>query len=338
MNIYEINVDENLIKDVAILDTYLFQCQCALFLIDITSKESFELVKDLFESFEIKSFPYLKIIIVLTKTDLSDKKKINLDELNEFLNSNSSFQKEEISINSKNNISKLLNKINSAVNVTNNNFPCNFIFESIESKSSLINYDGSLSFILLGDSTVGKTCFYRRYFKDDFNPTVLPTIGIDKQTKHVKIKNKSFKISLWDTAGQERFKKLLPKNYYNNADGIFLLFDLTKEISFESVTIWVENIKENANKSKVVDGKEIGITLYLIGNKIDLPNREVNKKHIISLAQSIGAKYFEISCKTNMNIPEVMLNMIMDSYINYYHSGERFSLESSKKHQKRKCC
>ena len=74
----------------------------------MTSKKSFEQVKGLIESIEINNFPYLKIIIVLTKEDLADKKEINSDELQEFMNTNSSFQNEEISSNSKDNLPKLL--------------------------------------------------------------------------------------------------------------------------------------------------------------------------------------------------------------------------------------
>jgi len=280
----------------------------------------------------------LKIIIVLTKTNLTDKKEVNSEELEKFLKSNSSFQNEEIFPNSKDNLTQLLNKINSAINDTENNLPCNFISEAVELKTGLINFDGSLSFILLGDSTVGKTCFFKRYFKNEFNEIDLPTIGIDKETKHVKINNKSIKISLWDTAGQERFKKLLPKNYYSNADGIFLLFDLTNGDSFESVSKWVKDIKDNAKKSKVVNGKETGVIIYIIGNKIDLPDREVTKEQINSLTNSLGVKYFEISCKTNMNLPEVILNMIMDTSINSSFSGEGFPLQNSKKKKKKKCC
>lgn len=280
----------------------------------------------------------MKIIFVLTKTNLTDKKEVNSEELEKFLKSNSSFQNEEIFPNSKDNLTQLLNKINSAINDTENNLPCNFISEAVELKTGLINFDGSLSFILLGDSTVGKTCFFKRYFKNEFNEIDLPTIGIDKETKHVKINNKSIKISLWDTAGQERFKKLLPKNYYSNADGIFLLFDLTNGDSFESVSKWVKDIKDNAKKSKVVNGKETGVIIYIIGNKIDLPDREVTKEQINSLTNSLGVKYFEISCKTNMNLPEVILNMIMDTSINSSFSGEGFPLQNSKKKKKKKCC
>ena len=77
---------------------------------------------------------------------------------------------------------------------------------------------------------------------------------------------------------------------------------------------------------------------YIIGNKIDLPDREVTKEQINSLTNSLGVKYFEISCKTNMNLPEVILNMIMDSSINSSYSGEGFPLQNSNKKKKKKCC
>ena len=68
---------------------------------------------------------------------------------------------------------------------------------------------------------------------------------------------------------------------------------------------------------------------------MDLPDREVTKEQINSLTNSLRVKYFEISCKTNMNIPEVILNMIMDCFINYSNSGDGFSLGASKKKRKK---
>ena len=49
-----------------------------------------------------------------------------------------------------------------------------------------MNGQGALSFILIGDSTVGKTCFLTRYFKNQFNETFLSTIGIDKELNMLK--------------------------------------------------------------------------------------------------------------------------------------------------------
>ena len=58
--------------------------------------------------------------------------------------------------------------------------------------------------LLLGDATVGKTCFLMRYSDDVFMETYLNTIGSDYKLKIVKLDNgKTIKVQLWDTAGQE---------------------------------------------------------------------------------------------------------------------------------------
>ena len=75
---------------------------------------------------------------------------------------------------------ELLKKINVAVNESKNELPTNIVSEAIDKRSGLMNGRGALSLILIGDSTVGKTCFLTRYFKNQFNETFLSTIGIDK--------------------------------------------------------------------------------------------------------------------------------------------------------------
>ena len=137
----------------------------------------------------------------------------------------------------------------------------------------------------------------------------LNTIGIEKESKLVKIGGEIYKITLWDTAGQERFK-CLPRKYYQNADGIFLLFDVTKEETFNNVLSWITDVKESLNIRIGDDIDRSKIKLFLLGNKIDCPDRVISSKQGEKLACSFGMEYFEISCKLNMNIPEIMSRMI----------------------------
>ena len=74
--------------------------------------------------------------------------------------------------------------------------------------------------LLLGDSSVGKTCFLKRYTDDTFQDAYLSTIGFDYRFKMVPLKSgKKVKVQLWDTAGQERFRTIA-KSYYRGAHGI----------------------------------------------------------------------------------------------------------------------
>ena len=94
--------------------------------------------------------------------------------------------------------------------------------------------EGTISCILIGDSETGKSSFLIRYFKNEFSYTFLTTIGTDKEVKMIKINDKLYKFVLWDTAGQERFRSI-PGKYFQNAHGIFLLFDVNNRDTFNDV-------------------------------------------------------------------------------------------------------
>ncbi len=241
-------------------------------------------------------------------------------------------------------------KIFKSINDTPQNFPMNLVSESTKINTKLVNGEGSLSFILIGDSTVGKTAFFNRFRKDDFKDLHLPTIGIEKESKLVKVGGEIYKITLWDTAGQERFK-CLPRKYYQNADGIFLIFDVTKEDTFNNVSNWINDVKQNSKRSVEGGNGQLPITLFLLGNKIDVTERiqenDDNKDlhpRVISteqgekLASSLGMKYFEISCKINMNIPEIMSRMVMETYMKSHNIDDaiRLSTKNHKKKEKKK--
>ena len=280
----------------------------------------------------------MKTIIVQNKIDLQKPSQINESEITELIKNKKNIETIKISTKDRSGIDELINKINKSVNESKNELPMNIISESVDNKKKLVNSQGYLSFILIGDTEVGKTCFFNRYFRDTFSFDFLSTIGIEKESKLVKIDNEIYKITLWDTAGQERFKSL-PRKYYQNADGVFLLFDVTKEDTFNNVSNWINDMKENSN---LVIGQEgqTQIPLFLLGNKIDSLERVITIEQGKKLATSLGMKYFEISCKINMNIPEVMSQMIMESYMKTNHIDIWFKLSKKKaeKTEKKGCC
>lgn len=63
--------------------------------------------------------------------------------------------------------------------------------------------------VVLGDSTVGKSCLLHRFTEGRFpGPQHSdPTVGVDFFSRLVEIEpGKRIKLQLWDTAGQERFR------------------------------------------------------------------------------------------------------------------------------------
>ena len=332
LNIYEIRINDNLIKNKSYIDNLLFDCQCSLFLVDITNQESFLLIQNLIKNIEMKKYPYLKIILVINKLDQENIREISEFEIKEFLECNkTSIDSIKISIKNGNNIKELIKKLNTIINESTNEPPINKVLVAQKIIKGFSNSSNSLSFILIGDTSVGKKSFINTYCKKEFEDKFLSTIGIDKEAKNIKILNEEYKLTIWSTAGQERFR-CLPKKYYQNSDGIFVLFDITNKESFREISNWINDIKEN-NLSK-----ENNNIIYIIGNKIDLEDkREVNKEEVEEYAKSLGLKYFEISCKINLNIQEVMARMIMECYMqinNIKDTKDCFDLRQVQKEEK----
>ena len=148
--------------------------------------------------------------------------------------------------------------------------------------------------VILGDTSVGKNCFFNRYVDNTFEEKTLGTIGIEYRLKNVQLENGStIKLQIWDTAGQERFNSI-SKSYYRGAHAIILIFSVDNKKSFENVKTWVNQIKEETNEK---------ITLILVGNKIDLVDkREIMENEGEELANEFDINYYECSAKTGENI------------------------------------
>ncbi len=157
--------------------------------------------------------------------------------------------------------------------------------------------------LLLGDSSVGKTCFLLRYCDRTFQEAHLSTIGLDYRLKTMTLENnKNIKLQIWDTAGQDRFRALT-KNYYKGANGIILIYDISTTQTFENVKVWINQIKEEANANVII---------YLVGNKIDLPKdkRTVSEEEGQKLADEYKFLFKEASAKEGTNVNEIFQELV----------------------------
>ena len=98
---------------------------------------------------------------------------------------------------------------------------------------------------LLGDSQVGKTAICRAFMNYEFENEYLTTIGNIRLDKKYKLKNgEQIKLILWDSAGQERYRSVAMSTL-KAVTGVILVFDVTLRDSFQNVSKWLEDIKEN---------------------------------------------------------------------------------------------
>ena len=162
----------------------------------------------------------------------------------------------------------------------------------------------AIKIALLGDSTVGKTAICNSFMKLEFSQDMLSTIGQEKIERKYNLKNgKEIKLVIWDTAGQERFHSIAIKAL-KSAQGVIIVYDVTKKETFDHVNNWLETIKEEMPEPNLI----------LFGNKIDLENREVSFEDAEKYANKNNLKYFETSAKLNKGINEGFEYIINDSY------------------------
>ena len=341
ININEITINDDLMNNKFILEGLFYECHCILFVIDLTSKESFVKLEKFISSLEQNKFiendsNYLTIILVLNKSDLEQEIKIDKGEINEFLQKYPLINSIEISSINQKGIPELTQKIYDGFTKNENlSFPLDnlkfnenqYNYRSYD--SSNLDTEGTINCMLIGDSETGKSSFLIRYVRNNFSDIFLTTIGLDKEIKIYQHMDKKYRLILWDTAGQERFKSL-PKKYFQNADGILLLYDVSKKDTFEHVKNWIEDIKFNLNEERKTN-------IYLIGNKLDL-ERNVTREEGVEMARELGIKYFECSNKLNININEIMAHMIMDCSEGIKKEKKENKLKNNRKNKKKKCC
>ena len=196
---------------------------------------------------------------------------------------------------------------------------------------SKINTDCVYKVLLLGDSTVGKTCVLLKYTDKIFQDTHMMTIGLDYRLKTMKLQNgQDVKLQIWDTAGQDRFHSLT-RNYFKGAHGIILLYDITTQSSFDNVSKWIKQIKEDASEKVVI---------ILVGNKIDLEHkRAIPTEEGEKIAEDFGLIFFECSAKTGKNINEAFNELIKKTVANFSKpAGKGQKLKQNRSDGSKGCC
>ena len=92
------------------------------------------------------------------------------------------------------------------------------------------------------------------------------------------------------------------ESYYNKADAVLLVYDISKKKSFDEIkNYFCQKIRECCKKD---------IPIILLGNKADLPNREVQTEEGIALALQEKYKFKETSCAKNENVADAFEALI----------------------------
>ncbi|XP_035544989.1 ras-related protein RABC2a-like isoform X3 [Juglans microcarpa x Juglans regia] len=147
------------------------------------------------------------------------------------------------------------------------------------------SYDLSFKILLIGDSGVGKSSLLVSFISNSVED-LSPTIG-----------GKKLKLTIWDTAGQERFRTLT-NSYYRGAQGIILVYDVTRRDTFTNLSdVWAKEVELYSTNQ--------GCIKMLVGNKVDIDSeRVVSREEGIALSKELGCLFLECSAKTRENVEQ----------------------------------
>nr|XP_056711731.1 EF-hand calcium-binding domain-containing protein 4B [Euleptes europaea] len=160
--------------------------------------------------------------------------------------------------------------------------------------------DRLFKIVFVGNSSVGKTSFLRRFCEDRFSPGTAATVGVDYRVKTMTVDNSQVALQLWDTAGQERYHSIA-KQFFRKADGIIVMYDITERNTLTAVKQWLVSIEEATGEN---------IPVLLLGNKTDNEKeREVPYGSGAHLAKEYDLIFYECSALSGHNTSESVLHL-----------------------------
>ena len=157
------------------------------------------------------------------------------------------------------------------------------------------NYNYLLKFIIVGDSSVGKSNLLMKFAYNKFTDDYQATVGVEFAAKNIKIEQEIFRVQVWDTAGQENFRSIT-RAYYKNSVCAILVYDISNRESFEHISNWIEDCLAQSPKT---------VFMVLVGNKSDLDNRQVTYEEGKEMAEKSNLMFFETSAKTGDNVDKI---------------------------------
>jgi small GTP-binding protein len=149
-------------------------------------------------------------------------------------------------------------------------------------------------FILVGNTSVGKSCMLLRFKDSRFQEHMSATLGVDFGSQMVTVADGStIKVQVWDTAGQEEFRAIT-RAYYREAAAAIIVYDITDRRSFRKVQSWLSAVQGHATADQ--------IAITVVGNKVDLgetKKRQVSTEEGEAFVREQGLGVFvEASAKT----------------------------------------
>ena len=97
---------------------------------------------------------------------------------------------------------------------------------------------------------------------------------------------------------------LLSKNRWLIDPTFLLVFDVNNAKSFDEASNYIEQI------NRIKDSEDVPIVL--VGNKCDLPTRNVDMKQAKEMADNLESPFIETSAKTRMGVDDAFYSLVRE--------------------------
>lgn len=146
--------------------------------------------------------------------------------------------------------------------------------------------------ILLGEKGVGKSSLIERYVKNKFSNFENQGVRDAVHNKKYDVdKNLTVELSINDTCEVENLQKF-PREFFTDAHGAMLVFNLADHRSFERLSYWKEELDSMGPRD---------VVLCYLGNQAD---RTADRKVTLEEAKTLADDnlYYDVSAKAGNNV------------------------------------
>lgn len=150
---------------------------------------------------------------------------------------------------------------------------------------------------IIGDAAVGKTSTILRWSEGFFRQEYQSTMGVQHYSRVVNVGQDQtcVKMMIWDLAGQDIFRHLRAA-FYEGAKGLVVMFDVTRQDTFASVSKWIKEAIGFIGDS---------VPYVLAGNKTDLVPDEAYFFGAKEYADSLKIPLVLTSAKDGSNVDDL---------------------------------
>ncbi|MCJ2555282.1 MAG: GTP-binding protein [Candidatus Thermoplasmatota archaeon] len=155
-----------------------------------------------------------------------------------------------------------------------------------------------LKVCFVGEFAVGKTSLVNRFVHNTFQGRYMATIGAKIQKVDLKVDQSRVIMTLWDIMGEKGFRELLREAYFEGANGLVAVCDLTRPGSLLDLEEWIAAVYRIAGR----------VPLVIVANKADLTEHAVvTEEEVQAFARRHDCEAFITSAKTGEGVGEAFL-------------------------------